>query len=465
MSQARNISWSAFASLGSALLDIIKISVLARILSPEEFGIFAIALVIYGFSQLFSESGIGNAIVSQKDISPTQISMLFNFVVIVSAGIWLLGLLVSPIVSNFYQLPSLVEIIPFLLLGIPLAAGSRIFLAMMQKSLQMKEIAICTLVAKVLGVCAGLIAALNGVGVYALVVALLATNIIQFFIAWYFVKNEFIFSRTIHWQEIKPTLSFSVYQLGEFNINFFARNLDIILITKFLGVEVSGQYSVLKNLLSRMGDVIVSTFSRYFHPKLTASSDQAEQTIRYQEYLLMVALFVCGAFYVLSINSTLFIELVSGGTFMSALSFFSVMCLWLAIRYITAPVSTLWLVKLKPQIGVYWNLAVLLLISLTIYLSFDNHIVGVIKALTVLQVFLFITSLVLAFYLLNKPIRFEKLIFKISMIIGVFLALSAVHSKYIETFESIYFSVAYSALTGLTVLALSYLFYRKKINL
>ena len=410
MSLKRNISWSAVTSIGGAILDILKIAILARFLVAEDFGVFAIALIVLGFSQLFSEGGIGNAIISHKDITHLQVSILFNYVNIISVIVLGGACLLAPFLADFYELPSLELIIPLLLIGLPFAASSRIFIALLQKKLELKPIAIIAISSKIIGLISGILAAFSGQGVWALVYAMLSMHISSFFISYYFARDLFNFEARVSWREISSILNFSLYQLGEFNINFFTRNLDVLLITKIVGAEIAGQYSILKNLFSRFGDVVVSTFTRVYHPKLVNSKQLSDLRSQYQYFNLFVVTVIFFGFLSVTINHELFISMLLGDNFKALSTLVPVMCLWMALRYSTAPVSLLWMVRLKPHYGVYWNLALLALTLITIYISSDKYIEGIVFGLTTLQFFVLIFAWLLAYKLMGKQAQFIRFI-------------------------------------------------------
>ncbi|WP_181901487.1 oligosaccharide flippase family protein [Thalassotalea euphylliae] len=459
MSLKKNISWSALTSIGSATLDILKIAILARFLVAEDFGVFAIALVVLGFSQLFSEGGIGNAIISQKDITTRQVSILFNYVNLISVIVLGIASLLAPVIAGFYELPALAHIIPLLLISLPFAASSRVFVALLQKQLALKPIAIITISSKLIGLLSGIVAALYEQGVWSLVYAMLAMHVSALMIAFYYVRETFNFEASFSWREIKSVLNFSLYQLGEFNINFFARNLDILLITKFVGAEIAGQYSIIKNLFSRFGDVVVSTFTRVFHPKLANSTQREELVGQYQQFNVFVVTVVFIGFLGLAINHELFINLLLGEGYNTLFTLVPIMCLWMALRYSTAPVSTLWMVRLKPHYGLYWNIGLLFLVSSVIYLTSDRHIEGIVTGLAILQAFILLFAWCLAYQLLEKQKQFVSLL--ITRLLPIVIYTSIVGYFFTSLFNADsneFVLVLYTACSTLPVLTFIYKF-------
>ena len=403
MAALKSLSWSAFASIMGAALDVGKIIVLTRYLSPQDFGLFAIVLVVIGFCQLFSEGGVGNALVSKKDISADQAGYILNFNIVISLVICAVALGLTPLVADFYQAPDLLLLIPFIVIVIPFSAVAGIFQAMLLRDLKIQLIAKVSVLNKFVGLLVAWWAAEMSLGIYALAWSVLIATFVTFFLFWRYASVYISYKPSIKWRYIQPILSFSIYQLGEFLLNFFAKNFDVLLITKLLGSEVSGLYVVTKNLLVKAGDIIVMTFSRYFHPLLAKIQNDFEQlTICYLSFFKGVSFCVVLAYVLIALNHDFIINLLLGEAYVDAKYLVPIMSIWLTLRYCTAPVATLWLVRQKPYIGLMWNVLVAIMVPLLVYLFHTNGLYNILLALTLGQVFFLILSIITSYLLLSR---------------------------------------------------------------
>ncbi len=404
MSAFKNLSWSAFNSVAGAAMDIIRIAIVARYLDTADFAVFAIALVVVGFCQLFSEGGVGNALVSKEHVSAEQAGNVLNFNLLIAAGIYLIVALSAPFIAGYYSAPALTNVLLIICLSLPMAAFARILQAMLQRALNMRVIAIAAIVSKTVGLAVAWLCAVMGLGIYALVWSTLSAAAAGLLCLMFFAAGSIQYGLGIKWRLIQPILSFSVYQLGEFLLNFFAKNFDVLLITKLLGAEISGLYVIIKNLMVKVGDIIVTTFSRYFHPVIAQAQGESDlQKARlkqqYLRFFRCVTLSVSLAYLVLYVNGSVLVDLLLGERYGSAKELIYLMALWLSLRYCTAPIATLWLARQKPQIGVYWNILVALLVPLAVYLSYAYGLQGVVLALLWVQLLFFVLSLFLSFLL------------------------------------------------------------------
>ena len=116
------IKWTTFATFSITICNILKISILARFLSKDDFGNFAIVLFFLGFFKLFSEMGLTTAILHKQDITKNEYGSLYWFNIVFCFLLYFLLYLITPIISDFYNEPSLDFLIK--ILGISIIINS-----------------------------------------------------------------------------------------------------------------------------------------------------------------------------------------------------------------------------------------------------------------------------------------------------------------------------------------------------
>jgi O-antigen/teichoic acid export membrane protein len=402
----KNLSWSASASVLGAALDVAKLVILARYIEPQYFAEFAIALVVVGFCQVFSEGGIGNAVVSKQNITPQQAGAVFNLSILVSVFIYGAMMLVAPFIASFYGSAVLGALLPLILLVIPFSAVSSILQAMLMRELNIQAVAKAAVLGKLVSLICAWILAILDYGIWSLVWSTMAGGICTFLLLFKPGRRLIYYSVSLKWTHLQPILGFSIYQMGELLLNFFAKNFDVLLITKLMGAEISGVYVVSKNLLTKGGDIVVSTFSRYFHPMMAKiQSVEVGLTESYLMFYRGVTFCIIVSYVFVAINTDLIVSGFLGDKFSSATEIFPLMLAWLIIRYWTAPVATLWLVKQKPQIGLIWNIVGAVLIPTSIWAARHFGIQGVLLSLGLVQCVFLIISLVLTYFLLWRQMQ------------------------------------------------------------
>src|SRR5687768_11677338 len=101
------VLWTGLAMGAQALLQIVAMIVMARLLSPSAFGLFAASLLVIGFGSIFSELGVGPAIVQRPNLEERHIRVAFTLSLLMCAPVVLLIWFGAPIIAGFFRMPEL----------------------------------------------------------------------------------------------------------------------------------------------------------------------------------------------------------------------------------------------------------------------------------------------------------------------------------------------------------------------
>ena len=182
------VRWTTFDALGKALLTIASLSVLARILAPEDYGLMAIVTVILGFAGLFADIGINAAFVQRKDVTDEQRASLFWLNVFVSIVLALIVVGLSPIIAELYGEPRLAILISVSAsVFILRALGQQVRMAA-EKELKFRAVVTLELAAAFIGFFVAVLAALAGWGVLALVLSGVTAAAFSTLFFWLFIS-------------------------------------------------------------------------------------------------------------------------------------------------------------------------------------------------------------------------------------------------------------------------------------
>lgn len=255
-----------FASKYTSLFAQLFITaILARILSPADFGTLAIILVFLNFFVPFADMGIGAAIIQYQDLNERDYGALFTFSIFFALLLTLLFCVIAIPVSLFYNNA---ELIPLCLLG----SLSLLFatLNMVPNGLLLKDqyfvsigvrLFVVTLVSGVIAI----FMAFAGWGVYALIWHNIIAGIITFL--WNYLTRP-IHHLTIHFSaSLKKVFSYSVFQFGSSLVNYFSTNLPNLIIGKVFNETALGFYDKAYRLttypFNAISNVIVSVIQPY----------------------------------------------------------------------------------------------------------------------------------------------------------------------------------------------------------
>jgi PST family polysaccharide transporter len=245
----KGVSWNFFEQLTRQVMSIGVTAVLARILSPDDYGLVALSAIFVGFLSLFGDLSIGAALIQKSNLDDRDISTSFWTSILTGFVIAAALCAIAPFAARYYNQPLLTYIIVVSAVSFfitPLWSTHKVLLT---KKMEFNKLAMINIVFSVFASVASLILALSGRGVWSLVLGGLVASILITPLVWYFEKwrPRFIFDRA----SFKALFSFSSYLLSFNVLNYFARNFDNLIVGKYLGANVLGIYSMAYNLMMK----------------------------------------------------------------------------------------------------------------------------------------------------------------------------------------------------------------------
>lgn len=264
------IKWTTISSIVLSVLAIVKIAILTRFLDRADFGHFALLTSALSFIQLFSDFGISVALLHRTEISRIAHASLYWLSLLSSLLIYGIFYLLTPLVATYFQEPVLNQLLPVAGLSIIITAIGNQYRILALKDLKYRYLAIVSIVGNTLSLIIAVLLALSGWGVWSLVTAMLAGNVLMqltFFIAG---NRNRQYRLSFQWsmRAIKPYWDIGKYTMGGELINYFTREIDIILIGRLSDAATLGAYSLAKQLVQKPGRLINQVISLASMPLL-----------------------------------------------------------------------------------------------------------------------------------------------------------------------------------------------------
>ena len=240
----KGIRHSLIGKYSLYLLQIISLSILARLFTPEDFGTLAALQVLILFFQLLATSGLAPAIIHQETISVNQRDGIFTATLIIGISLTLLFIYLTPVLANWLQLTNVNLLTYVLALNVFFSALAMLPLASLQKDTKFIIIGKAEILAEIMALMACILLYFLGLGVVALAIKLLVTPVGRFVFYYRFSAQTEIGQAKFGTQivSILPLLAMAKFQLGFNILNFFSRNLDTLLVAKYFGVSTVGFY-------------------------------------------------------------------------------------------------------------------------------------------------------------------------------------------------------------------------------
>lgn len=443
--------------IGKSLLYLTSTIVLARVLSPEDFGLFAIVTAFTNFLLLFKDFGLSAATIQHKEIDRAQVSVLFWINVASGALLMSIVVLLAPVVAALYVDPRLYAVTLALSINFLLGSFTVQHQALLKRQMRFLALAITELLPLALGIVAAIIAAFQGFKYWALITMSLTTSASAVPITWI----------VCHWRpmlrpantSVKQMIRFGGYLTGANIINYLSRNADNVLIGWYWGAHQLGFYDRAYQLMFFPIYQINTPLSFVAIPLLSRLRETPE---RYEEayikLLRLTSILTMPLITFLLVTADWTINLLLGPQWDETSRIFRCFGLTALIQTVTNTTGWLFISQGRTRELMRWNIVSGMISLLSIISGLPWGPSGVAISLSASMLF---ANLPLLLYFLKRALIIEpKIIFKaleavIASIICLFLALVSIKSA-IGT-ENTFINLALSAFvtfTGTVVLLL-----------
>ena len=183
-----NFFWRFFERCGAQAVTLIVSIVLARILDPSIYGVVSLISVFIAILQVFIDCGLGTALIQKKDSDQIDFSTVFYSNIVLCSLLYSVLFFCSPLIASFYQSESLVAIIRVMGLSLIISAFKNIEQAYVTKHLIFRKFFFATLVGTIIAAIVGILMAVRGYGVWALVVQNLVNQTVDTIILFLIIK-------------------------------------------------------------------------------------------------------------------------------------------------------------------------------------------------------------------------------------------------------------------------------------
>ena len=287
----------AVSKYANVVVQLVITMVLARLLTPEQHGTMAIITVFLALFAILSDMGVSVAVVQYKDLTKDELGGLFTFSLLLGLGLTVLFCLGAFPLASIYSDAALV---PLCWAASPTVLFSTLNMVpngMLLRDKRYVAIGVRLVAVSVASGSAAVIAALADWGIYALVLNSVATAALVFLWNWASVRLRF---RRSFAQPLRRIVRFSAYQAGFSLVNYFARNLDKMLIGATMGQAPLGYYDKAYRLMQYPLNNLTGLFSSVLQPYLSDYAGRRERMYAiWLEICRMLALvgFAVGALF------------------------------------------------------------------------------------------------------------------------------------------------------------------------
>lgn len=319
-------AWEASTKAIVQVMSWVSTIWVARLLSPDDYGIVAISGIFTGLCQMLAGMGLSAGVVNRKDITTSEVRSVFYLSLLSGAGLYLLLFAISGPVANWYNLPELAYVLRIAGTVVIISSIAIVPGAMIMRDLNFRYTALTNMGANFVLIISTLTLALMGMGFWSLI---LATLISQAFITiLYLCACKVNFRGWIQIKEILDVFGYSVKMLGS-NLTAYANHqIGQIYSSSFLGQTSTGflqmAYTLAGLPMSKIGEI----FDKVAFPSISRMKDDKAQASRVfllmHRYLFMIT---CPMFIGIALISEEMITLLIGEKWLPAVVPLQLFCL------------------------------------------------------------------------------------------------------------------------------------------
>lgn len=317
--------WAAVDRVGSMALQFVVNLVLARLLTPADFGAVGMLTIFIAVSVTLVDGGFASALIQKKESNQSDFSTIFFWNFGISIFFYVIIFIISPWVASFYKMPILLNILRALGLTIILNGILSVQIAKLQKNIQFKSLAAVNIISYASGAAIGILMAVNGYGVWSLV----GLNIISAFIKiiLFYLITRWCPSLIFSFESFKRLFSFGGYLLCANILQTGCQNAQGLIIGKQFSADQLGFYTQADKLNAVTSDSLPRIIIQVMYPVYSRLQDDREKLIyTVLMNLRVVAYIIFPILFSLILTANPIISFLYGEKWLPSVPYFQILC-------------------------------------------------------------------------------------------------------------------------------------------
>ena len=328
-----SLKWQSIGRFSTVGLSFVFGIVLARLLSPSDFGVLGVYAIFFAIAGTFIDSGFSNALIQRKVITEEDCSTVFWFNTALGVFFYLIFFFTSPLLADFFDIPILEDIIKVTAINILIGALTAVQGTLYRKYLDFRTTAIVNVVSTLVSGIVGITLAYIGFGVWSLVYQGLTSSIVNSALLWYFSKwrPHFLFSK----KSFNGMFAYGSKLLGASLISQIYFNAHTFVIGKFYTTRDLGLYNKGTGNAKILSTNLTSILSTITFPILSQIQDDDERLIHaYRIYIKVTSLIIFFLMFVYAALAKPITLFLYGAKWEGAVIFMQIICFGLMFDHI-----------------------------------------------------------------------------------------------------------------------------------
>jgi len=383
-SVTNGVFWSGTSQFSTQICQFIVMTILARLLFPEDFGTIGMAVIFTGLVQTINELGLSAAIIQKKNINDNHLSTSFWISLGLGIVLFITTVIISPYIADFFKNELVGPIVSVLSTGFIFGPFNVVHRSLLQKNIEFKKIATTEISATVMSGALSIILALLGFGVWSLVFGTILSNFTRVVLLWKVCTWRP--SMTFDLTSFKELFSFGAHVMGSRFLNYIDSNIDYLLIGKLLSATALGHYTLAYQLstfpLTRISSIITSVTFPAFSVIQDDNDTLRHAYLKVNKYISIITFPLLAGLIMVAPD---FVPIVFGEKWAPMIVPLQILCVAGALKSVVTTVGSIFLSKGRSDIQFKWNLFTAILLPIAIFIGTRYGITGVAMAITIMS--------------------------------------------------------------------------------
>lgn len=317
--------WAASQRFGTMSINFVSNLVLARLLTPDDFGTIGMLAFFFAIANVFIETGFSAALIQQREVSDLDFSTVFYTNGAISILCYILLYTGAPFIADFYNVKILIPLLRVEGIVLLTNALSIIQTTILRREMSFGKLAKANIIANLLGSSLAIVAALLNLGVWSLVVRAIAISLFTAVALWIINDWRPIIAFSI--TSIKRLFGFGGYMLMSTLLNTTASNLQSLLMGKLWNRSVLGYYTQAIQLRTVAADSISSVIGQVLYPDYSKHQhNNAEISRKLNFGLYIISYFTTAIMMLLICCAEPLFSVLYGDKWLPAVPYFRILC-------------------------------------------------------------------------------------------------------------------------------------------
>lgn len=318
--------WTALQRYSTMLIQFISGIILARLLTPFDYGCIGMLMIFMVLAEAFIDGGFGSALIQKKRPTQEDYSTIFWFNIVMAVLLYAILYASAPVIARFYKISLLCDVLRVQGVILFIYAFNVVQKNQLRKKLNFKILSIVTVTTSVTALVVTILMAYSGLGVWALVTQNIITAAIPAFVFWFYIKWRPIW--TFSAKSFKELFSFGFYMFLTHLVNQFGSQFQGLLIGRFYNASIMGYYSKAYSTEKLASTSIAQVMTQVTFPLYAEAQDDKGQLSNMIKKLTMTLSFITfPLMFVLLLCAKPIFVLLYSDRWLDSVPYFQVLCI------------------------------------------------------------------------------------------------------------------------------------------